>query len=153
MPTAKEVTYAHIARVSELLGMFAIEMIERGNVHDKSKFDPEELVPLEKMQALVEREGQAPFGTEEYERRKAMLAPMLEHHYANNTHHPEHHQRGVNGMDLFDLVEMFFDWKAASERGEEDAMNLSYSVKKYELSSQLEDIFTNTAHRLGYPIK
>lgn len=153
MPTAKEVTHAHIVRVRELLGMFAVEMIERGDAHDRSKFTPEELGPLEEMQRLVEAEGQAPFGSEEYERRKAILGPMLEHHYANNSHHPEHYPNGVNDMDLFDLVEMFFDWKAASERGEESAMNLSFSANRYDLSPQLVSIFTNTAERLGYPVK
>lgn len=153
MPTAKEVTYKHIQRVNGLLIDFAITLLARAKHHDESKFEPVELHPLEQMQALVDREGQAPFGSEEYERRKAFLAPMLEHHYANNSHHPEHHVDGVDGMNLADLVEMFFDWKAASERGEEDAMNLSYAVKKYNLSPQLESIFRNTAKFYGYPLK
>ena len=40
--------------------------------------------------------------------------------------------RLCNGMDLFDIVEMFFDWKAASERGEELAMNLSVAFECFE---------------------
>ena len=40
--------------------------------------------------------------------------------------------RLCNGMDLFDIVEMFFDWKAASERGEEPAMNLSVAFERFE---------------------
>ena len=40
--------------------------------------------------------------------------------------------RLCNGMDLFDIVEMFFDWKAASERGEELAMNLSVAFERFE---------------------
>lgn len=153
MSTAKEVTYAHVNRVSELLGEAAIELIKRGARHDRSKFEPVELDPLQRMQDLIDKEGQAPYGTEEYKRRTALLGDMLQHHYANNTHHPEHFVNGVAGMDLFDLIEMFFDWKAASERGEESAMNLSYSVKKLEIPTMLESILVNTAYNLGYKIK
>jgi len=153
MPTAKEVTYAHVNRVSELLGEAAIELIKRGARHDRSKFEPVELDPLQRMQDLIDKEGQAPYGTDEYRRRTALLGEMLAHHYAHNTHHPEHYRNSVAGMDLFDLIEMFFDWKAASERGEESEMNLSYSINKLEMPSMLESILRNTADRLGYKTK
>ena len=153
MPTAKEVTYAHVNRVSELLGEAAIELIKRAGRHDRSKFDPVELDPLQRMQDLIDKEGQAPYGSEEYKRRTALLGDMLEHHYANNSHHPEHYTDGVAGMDLFDLLEMFLDWKAASERGEESAMNLSYSINKLKIPPMLESILRNTADRLGYKVK
>jgi hypothetical protein len=147
------VTLKHIARVRELLGMFAIEMIRRGDRHDASKFHPEEQERLDAMQRMIDEEGQAPYGTEEYKRRTAILGPMLAHHYANNSHHPEHYPNGVAGMDLFDLVEMFMDWKAASERGEESALNLSHSVKNRELPPMLASILQNTADRLGWDTK
>lgn len=145
-------THKHIARVRELLSAFAIEMIERGNRHDASKFLPVEIEPLERMQEVIERDGPAPFGSEEYTRRTAMLGPMIEHHRANNSHHPEYYPNGIDGMDLFDLVEMFFDWKAASERGKESAMGLAFACEKYNVSPQLESIFRNTAERLGYAV-
>lgn len=153
MSNAAVVTYKHIARVRELLGKFATEIIRRGDVHDASKFLPVEMEPLERMQAVVDAEGPAPFGSAEYKRRTDMLGPMIEHHRANNSHHPEFYPNGIDGMDLFDLVEMFFDWKAASERGEEPAMNLSFACEKYRVSPQLTSIFGNTADRLGYTRK
>lgn len=147
---AEVVTHRHISRVRELLGEFAIEMIKRGDRHDKSKFEQIELEPLQRMQDLIDAEGPAEFGTQEYKRRTDLLGDMIEHHRANNSHHPEFYENGVNGMDLFDLVEMFFDWKAASERGESCVMNLSRACQKYEINPQLEEIMTNTANRLGY---
>jgi hypothetical protein len=150
---AEVVSLRHIARVRELLGMCATEMIRRGDVHDKSKFDPIEADALAEMQVLIETEGQAAYGTKEYKRRTAILKPMLDHHYANNSHHPEHYPDGVVGMDLFDLVEMFMDWKAASERGEESSMNLSYSVEKLGLPPMLESILRNTADRLDWKVR
>lgn len=153
MSNAKIVTYQHIARVRELLGKFAVEMIRRGDVHDASKFEPIEMGPLEAMQEVIDRDGQAPFGSDEYKRRTDMLGPMIEHHRMANSHHPEFYANGVAGMDLFDLVEMFFDWKAASERGQEPAMNLSFACDKYRLDPMLRSILINTAERLGYATK
>jgi hypothetical protein len=150
MSSAEIATLRHIARVRELLGQFAIEMIRRGDVHDASKFLPIEMGPLKRMQKLIDEEGPAPFGSDEYKRRTDLLGPMIEHHRANNSHHPEYYADGVDGMDLFDLVEMFFDWKAASERGGEPSMNIGIAVAKYKVSPQLESIMRNTAARLGY---
>ncbi len=147
---AKKVTDDHIKRVRELLDMASGMLSVRGFLHDRTKYDEKELGPLSEMQTVIEREGQAPFGSDEYKRRTAMLGPMLGHHYANNSHHPEHYENGVAGMCLIDLVEMFFDWKAASERGEEPMMNLTAAIERFAVSPQLAQVFRNTADRLGY---
>lgn len=153
MADSAPVTSAHIARVRELLGDFAKEIERRASVHDASKFDPIEKGPLDEMQRLIDEEGPAPFGTDEYRRRTALLGPMLKHHYENNSHHPEHYENGIAGMDLFDLVEMFFDWKAASERGAESSMNLNYCIEKWSIDPMLASILKNTADRLGYAVR
>lgn len=153
MSTSAIATLRHIARVRQLLGAFAAEMIQRGDDHDRSKFDPVEAEPLQAMQDVIDREGQAPYGSDEYKRRTALLGPMWEHHVKNNTHHPEHYADGIAGMDLGDLVEMFFDWKAASERGGEPAMALSYCVEKYGIPPMLASVLKNTAERRGWAYK
>ncbi len=150
MKTALDVTAAHIARVAELMTLASWEIARRGREHDQSKFDPVEASPLQEMQDIIDRDGPAPYGSDEYKRRTAMLGPMLAHHYANNSHHPEHYPDGVSGMDLFDLMEMFFDWKAASERGQESAMSLTTACGKYEMPPMLVSILRNTADRLGF---
>ncbi len=147
---ATEKTFKHILRVRELLDEASMELSRRGYEHDRSKFDEEEIGPLAKIEELIAREGQAEFGSEEYERRRQMLAPMLAHHYAHNRHHPEHWPEGINDMDLFDVIEMFFDWKAASERGEATKMGLDAAIKRFYIQPQLADILRNTARRLGY---
>lgn len=147
---AREVTRKHVDRVSQLLNDAAAELKARGQRHDASKFEDVEIEPLARMQMVIDREGQAPYGSDEYKRRTRMLGPMLEHHYANNSHHPEHYADGVDGMDLFDLIEMFFDWKAASERGEESAMNLTMACDRYGVAPQVARIFRNTAEQLGF---
>jgi hypothetical protein len=152
MLTAEVATLKHIARVKELLDHAANDLRRRGTVHDLSKFSPEEMGPLQAIQDLINKEGHAPYGSEEYKRRTDFLKPMLDHHYANNSHHPEHYPNGVDGMCLFDIMEMFFDWKAASERGQESSMGISHSVKRFNISPQLESILRNTADRLGYKV-
>ena len=149
-PSAYHATIKHIERVDGLLLMAADELKRRGKLHDLSKLTPEEMGPLQEMQDLINREGQAAFGSAEYKRRTDLLKPMLVHHYARNSHHPEHYANGVAGMDLFDLIEMFFDWKAASERGEEPAMHISAACERFKIEPMLRGILENTADRLGY---
>lgn len=139
-------TLKHIKRVNELLLIAAQELIKRAIVHDasklqepeKSKFD--ELTP--KLKGLT-------YGSEEYKASLTELGEALKHHYANNSHHPEHYQEGINDMDLLDLIEMFFDWCAASERHTDG--NIYTSIDRNEgrfgMSEQLVNIFKNTAWR------
>ena len=150
---AELVTRKHMQRVSALLGGAASEMIQRAALHDLSKLMPEELEPLQEMQDIIDREGQAPFGSDEYKRRTAKLGGMLKHHYENNSHHPEHYENGIDGMDLYDVLEMFLDWKAASERGEESVFNITSAVERFHVSPQLEAIFRNTANKHGWDHK
>lgn len=151
MSDSTVVTRKHIQRVQELLHDTAIvELMKRSRLHDLSKFEDVERTPLDKMQELIEKEGQAQFGTPEYKKRTDLLGEMITHHRANNSHHPEYYEDGVNGMDLFDVMEMFFDWKAASERGEDSCMRLGTACDKYEIEPQLRKILYNTAGRLGY---
>lgn len=147
---AELVTRKHMQRVSALMGEAACVLIQRAAMHDLTKLAAVELEPLQRMQDVIDAEGQAPYGSDEYKRRTGLLGPMLAHHYANNSHHPEHYPNGVDGMDLFDIVEMFFDWKAASERGEESSMNIGMACKRFGISPQIESILRNTADRLGY---
>ena len=145
-------TLLHIGRVAELLNKFSRDLMERGASHDYSKFAPVEMDALTEMQRLIDAEGQAPYGSPEYDRRTALLAPMLAHHYANNSHHPQHYESGVSGMTLIDLVEMLADWKAASERGEESSIGLSHSVHRFQIDPQLAQILRNTCTAYGWSV-
>ena len=80
------------------------------------------------------------------------MKPALMNHYAINSHHPEFYKNGVDGMDLMDLVEMFCDWKAATERHVDGSPENSIGInaKRFELSPQLEMIFRNTKYQLNW---
>ena len=150
MADANRITQEHINRVASLIDEFVAQLEDRADNHDESKFLPIEAGPLQEMQDLIDKEGPAPYGTEEYRRRTALLGPMLEHHYKNNRHHPEHFPNGMKGMTLVDVVEMLCDWKAASERGGESRINLSYSAQKYGIDPMMLSILQNTCNDFGW---
>ena len=142
-------TLLHIKRVSQLLNEFAMELIRRGNVHDDSKLKSPE---KEMFDTATGRLKNSTYGSEEYKGFLKELKPALDHHYANNSHHPEHYENGINGFDLMDLVELFFDWKAAGERHANGNIfdSIQKDTERFKLSPQVVDIFNNTASRLGY---
>lgn len=137
-------TLLHIKRVSQLLIQSATELLRRATVHDNSKLESPE---KELFDEFTPRLKEVVYGTPEYYEILEVLKPALEHHYANNSHHPQYFEKGVNGMDLFDLIEMFLDWKAASERTANGNIEKSIEINqtRFELSDQLVDIFRNHA--------
>lgn len=142
-------TLLHIKRVNQLLTEGASELIRRANVHDNSKLKSPEKELFDEYTPMLKK---ATYGSDEYKGFLKGLKVALDHHYANNSHHPEHYKNGVNGFDLFDLMEMFFDWKAATERM--DSGNIYKSIdlnrERFEISDQICDIFINTAKKLNY---
>ena len=142
-------TLKHIKRVSGLLIDAAIELLKRAKVHDDSKLKSHE---KEKFDELTPMLASSTYGTDEYKELLAQLGPALDHHYANNSHHPEHYAEGINDMDLFDVIEMFFDWKAASERHNDGNIykSIAHNKDRFSMSDQLEKLFINTAKKLGY---
>lgn len=183
-----EDTQAHIDRVNCLLMGCCDELYRRGTVHDASK-----LVEPEKsgFDSCVPKLKNLTYGSDEYRAALREIKPTLEHHYANNSHHPEffpklegmaellpvaahlrsenflthamaaaaleaYHQHltaSVNGMNLFDVIEMLMDWKAATERmkdGGDIAKSIEHNIGRFALSPQVGNFLRNTARSLGW---
>ena len=142
-------TLLHIKRVAELMAQASSELIKRANVHDNSKLESPEKELFDKFTPKLKS---CTYGSDEYKEYLKELKVALDHHYLNNSHHPEHYKNGVNGFDLFDLIEMFFDWKAAGERHADGNIYKSIDINKdrFKLSKQTVNIFKNTANRLGW---
>jgi hypothetical protein len=139
-------TLEHIELVGAYLDEAAQILRNRGAVHDASKLQPPEKEGFDqaaKLKNIV-------YGSEEYKASLKDLQLVLDHHYAVNSHHPQHYPNGINGMDLFDLVEMFFDWLAATKRGENGDIKKSIEINKdrFQMDTQLVDIFSNTVSNL-----
>lgn len=141
-------TYQHIARVRGLLLEVVWKLLERGHEHDASKLvDPER----EAFDRMTPKLAGLVYGTDEYKASLAELGPALAHHYAENSHHPEHYADGIAGMSLLDLVEMLCDWKAATERTANGdlAKSIEFNKGRFGYSDELAAILTNTARELG----
>lgn len=136
-------TYKHIERVRNLINICIKELINRGELHDQTKLESPEVELFTEYTPVLSN---TTYGSQEYKDLLQKLKPALEHHYCHNRHHPEHHKNGVNDMNLIDLLEMFCDWKAASERHNNGNIKKSIEINgnRFNLSPQLIRIFENT---------
>ena len=136
---------ARIRHVRDNIEAFVVEMLRRGRVHDASKFSSTEKPVLD--DAMPRLKGVA-YGSAEWDAVLAQMRPMLEHHFRENSHHPEHYgNEGIAGMDLFDVVEMVCDWMAAARRHPADGVRLDLNVEKFGIVPQLAAIIANTLKR------
>lgn len=124
----------HKEKVKDLCFEFAEALKQRGLQHDDSKLNDE-----------VERKGfeefqSPPYGTEAYVKHLEDIKEIVFRHYKNNSHHPEHFEDGIRGMNLLDLVEMVMDWKSF---GDADKY-LETQVKRFNISSDLASIIKNS---------
>lgn len=145
-------TQEHIDLVHHYLWLAGKELYERGLKHDASKLESPEKEYFDKYTPLL---GDTKYGTKEYSDSIKLIKPALDHHYAHNSHHPQYYgEQGMDGMNLFDVIEMFFDWKASGERTKDGNIYRSIEInktrKKVNMSEQLAKIFVNTAKYLGY---
>lgn len=191
-------TMRHIERVRNLLGNAVRELMTRAENHDQSKLARPE---VELFTLHTKTLAGLTYGSSEYKQALAAMKPALDHHYANNRHHPEFFRwrcpvcngrfgaaeyeaapqgpndtgvrfcpdcsgpgviyetelidepaTGIEGMDLLDLVEMFCDWKAASERHNDGNIltSITKNADRFGLSPQLVRILENTAKRFDY---
>lgn len=143
-------TNSHINRVRELIYAVVAQLHARAQAHDASKLEDPEKTAFD---TVSEKLGDLKYGTAEYKAAiTKLLGPALKHHYANNSHHPEHFENGVRGMSLLDLLEMLADWKAAGERMKDGTMqaSLKHNKTRFKIPAGLQDILHNTATELGW---
>ena len=121
-------------------------LLSRIDNHDSSKLRSPEKETFDEMTPKLK---DSTYGSEEYKDFLKEMKKALDNHYANNSHHPEFYNDGINGMDLVDLLEMFCDWKAASERHTNGDIYESIEInkKRFNISDQLTQILINTAKR------
>lgn len=165
-------TLKHIRRVRQLLDGCIADLIRRGGCHDNSKLEEPEKSVFEEYTAKLRG---CTYGSGEYKGFLAAMKPALDHHYANNAHHPEFHglhiciqcgvddriepctcggprRADVSRMSLLDILEMLVDWKAATERHADGdlAKSIEINQKRFGYSDELKAILTNTAQAMGW---
>ena len=144
----REETLKHIRKVGvKLLHVIAI-LSGRAVNHDKTKLqDPEFPIFCEYTPKLRD----TTYGSDEYKTYLKEMKVALDHHYEVARHHPEHFSNGVNDMDLIDIMEMFCDWWAATERHADGDIieSIEKNKERFGLSNQLCKILRNTVHNLN----
>jgi hypothetical protein len=117
-------TNEHIDRVRRCLAIMASatehteELNQRAQIHDASKFGPEERVPYIWLTEFhrCRRDGE-PFAYPDGMQDRVRAA--IDHHVATNRHHPSFHA-DPNDMSDVDLIEMVCDWTAMSQEFDQD---------------------------------
>ena len=140
-------TIKHIERVRNYLRVITDKLTSRGIAHDKTKLESPE---VELFTEFTPRLAELRYGSEEYKESLAGLKPALDHHYAHSRHHPEHFSKGINDMNLVDIMEMLCDWKAAGERQRDGNLlkSIELNAQRFGYDDQLKQIFINTAKML-----
>lgn len=143
-------TMRHIERVRNLLNLMVADLLRRGELHDQSKLERPEVEAFTRLTPILAK---LTFGTPEYAASKKELGTALDHHYAKNRHHPQHFKNGIRDMNLLDLVEMFCDWKAASERHNDGNLRKSiiHNGNEFRFPPELIEIFENTVELVETP--
>jgi Family of unknown function (DUF5662) len=134
----------HIERVRNLLNYFIQELLNRGQLHDQSKLEQPEVGLFCKYTPKL---AGLTYGSPEYEAIRQEMLPALKHHYAKCRHHPEHFKSGIEEMNLVDIVELFCDWRASSERHTDGNIrkSIEHNANRFSICSQLVKILENTA--------
>jgi hypothetical protein len=142
-------TAKHRYRVRALLSKIRGELWERGRVHDRSKLKEPEKAVFDEWTPKLKG---STYGSDEYAMALSAMGEGLWHHYAHNRHHPEHFEGGITGMTLVDLVEMFCDWKAATERHDDGSLQRSIQQNndRFGMGPVLTKILENTRRELDW---
>lgn len=80
-------TLVHIRRVQQLLNGCIGNLLQRGERHDASKLASPE---VEVFAEFTPKLKNSTYGSDEYKSFLLQMKPALDHHYANNEHHPEY---------------------------------------------------------------
>lgn len=146
-------TLEHIKLVQSYLNNVINKLIERAILHDSSKFSDDEWKYFLEHTANLSK---LTYGSEEYKAELEALQPALEHHYTNNSHHPEFYMRqnkyilnvssAMGCMTLIDLIEMICDWLAATKRHDDGDIfkSIELNQKRFRYTDEVKDILVNT---------
>ena len=142
-------TYQHIRTVGWYLTEIIHDFLDRASCHDSSKLKSPE---VEAFDEFTEKLAVTTYGSAAYDQLRAAMKPALDHHYAKNSHHPEHFSNGIVDMTLLDVIEMLADWKAASLRHPDGNIikSIEHNQKRFGYSDELKQILLNTVKYLHY---
>lgn len=152
-------TYQHIHTVQGFIGRVVSDLTARARVHDASKLQSPEREVFDEFTPKLK---DSTYGSSEYRAFLEAMKPALNHHYAANSHHPEHFAynedaarfitseisdgTAIRRMSLLDVIEMLCDWKAATMRHTDGDIRKSIEInqKRFGYSDELRALLLNT---------
>jgi hypothetical protein len=142
-------TYEHIGEVRQRLLAVAHDLIDRASRHDASKLVEPELSVFDEYTPKLRN---STYGSDEYKSFLEGMGEGLQHHYAVNDHHPEHHASGVADMDLVQVIEMLVDWKAATLRHADGDLrrSIEQNANRFGYGDEFQRLLLNTAEHFGW---
>jgi len=140
-------TRDHIRKVAWNIQKVVNALGSRAIGHDDSKLDEPEKPVFDEVTPMLKK---LTYGSPEYMEQLEKMKTALDHHYKVNTHHPESFENGLEGMTLVDLVEMFCDWCAATERHADGDIHKSIDLNatRFGYGEPIKSIMHNTASYL-----
>lgn len=122
---------------------FCYSLMKRALFHDVSKYKKIEAKHFAREVPKLEK---LTYGSEEYKKSLKRLGKALEHHYKNNSHHPEYHDveeldfSPVSLMNILDFIEMVVDWKSSTKRHEDGDIEESIEIntEEYDIKPNLK---------------
>lgn len=120
-------TTKHKCWVSYYCMKLCWKLFKRSIVHDLSKYGKEEADVFAKN---VHKLSGVTYGSKEYKQLLKNIEPALEHHYENNSHHPEFYVEGFKDMSGLDRIEMAIDWLAATRRHDDGDIFKSIEINQ-----------------------
>lgn len=143
MSESKFKTLRHIETVRNYLNAIIVELIKRGELHDRTKLESPE---VEIFEEYTDKLKDIEYNSKEYKQCLEEMKPAIQHHHKYNRHHPEFHKDGIKGMNLIDLLEMIADWKASTMRMNKGDIHKSIEInqKRFGYSDEVTTILRNT---------
>jgi hypothetical protein len=106
--------------------VFCSKLLNRAIRHDLSKYSDAEHC---RYADALPRLKKVHYGSLGYKKILSELQPALEHHYSQNSHHPEHHGSYFK-MSEMDKIEMLIDWMASARRTPDGDIHRSINISQ-----------------------
>jgi hypothetical protein len=133
----------HIETVRNYLDTCCSILGDRGQQHDQTKLESPE---VEIFEVYTPKLRECTYGSDQYKQNMKEMKVAIDHHNLYNRHHPEHHKLGIQGMTLFDLMEMLVDWKAAGMRHNDGDIykSLEINQERFGYSDEVKGMLMRT---------
>jgi hypothetical protein len=135
-------TNKHIGNIKKILDYIKEQINDRGNNHDKSKFNKNEIDGW----ILGSNLEQLDKNSDEYNQAKKLYDNAYKIHHKQNRHHPEYFKHGFSDMNVVDVVEIIADWMMdAVEENKSFEQIVNEKQKEFNFDNAIRNLLINSA--------